>query len=155
MSHYSRDQLVNRLIRAGELEVEGADQSEIDSYFDTDRFRFHGPDGFESDYDGLTAYFRSLREAFTDRSIERGIVIVEGNRIACQTWIRGTFVRPFTASPAGTVQPNGRQVVMDLLNLFEFDDQGRIVEEHVRTDNRSLLRQLGQRPVLDPAESSV
>lgn len=32
---------------------------------------------------------------------------------------------------------------MDLMNLFRFDDQGRVVEEFVRTDNRSFLRQLG------------
>jgi hypothetical protein len=32
---------------------------------------------------------------------------------------------------------------MDLMNIFRFDDNGRIVEEWVRTDNRSLLRQLG------------
>jgi hypothetical protein len=32
---------------------------------------------------------------------------------------------------------------MDLMSLFRFDDQGRLVEEHVRTDYRSFLRQLG------------
>jgi hypothetical protein len=32
---------------------------------------------------------------------------------------------------------------MDLMNIFRFDDDGRIVEEWVRTDNRSFLRQLG------------
>jgi hypothetical protein len=29
------------------------------------------------------------------------------------------------------------------MNMFRFDDQGRIVEEWVRTDYRSFLRQLG------------
>ena len=29
------------------------------------------------------------------------------------------------------------------INIFRFDDEGRIAEEWVRTDNRSLLRQLG------------
>jgi hypothetical protein len=33
--------------------------------------------------------------------------------------------------------------VWDLLNLFRFDDEGRLVEEWVRTDYRSFLRQLG------------
>jgi hypothetical protein len=32
---------------------------------------------------------------------------------------------------------------MDLMKIFRFDDDGRIAEEWVRTDNRSLLRQLG------------
>jgi hypothetical protein len=32
---------------------------------------------------------------------------------------------------------------MDLINIFRFDDDGRLIEEFVRTDYRSLLRQLG------------
>jgi hypothetical protein len=52
-------------------------------------------------------------------------------------------VRPFTHSPAGTLPPNGARVVMDLINIFRFDTHGRMVEEFVRPDYRSLLRQLG------------
>jgi hypothetical protein len=56
----------------------GGHQVETDSYFDTSRFLFHGPGGFETDYSGLTNYFKSVRAAFDDRSIRRGIIIVEG-----------------------------------------------------------------------------
>jgi hypothetical protein len=58
-------------------------------------------------------------------------------------WIEGTFAREFASSPAGALPPNGRRVVWDLMNIFRFDDQGRLVEEWVRTDSRSFLRQLG------------
>ena len=139
----TRDELISRLITAGELEVSGGDQTEIDSYFDTSNFRFHGPDGFEADYAGLTNYFRSIRAAFDDRSIRRGIIVAEGNCIACQTWIEGRFVREFALSPVGALAPNGQRVVWDLMNMFRIDDQGRLVEEWVRTDYRSFLRQLG------------
>jgi predicted ester cyclase len=139
----TRAELVTRLVKAGEVEVLGAEQSEIDSYFDTKQFRFHGPDGFEADYAGLTAYFKSIRAAFDDRSIRRGIMVAEGEYIACQTWIEGRFVRTFAQSPAGALPPNGRHVVWDLMSLFKFDDHGRLVEEWVRTDYRSFLRQLG------------
>ncbi len=138
-----QDELVARLIRAGELEVSGDDQAEADSYFDAESYRFHGPDGFESDYAGLAAYFASIRSAFDHRSIRRGIVVAEGLDVACQTWIEGTFVREFTQSPVGPLPPNGQRVVWDLSNIFRFDDQGRLVEEWVRADNRSFLRQLG------------
>ena len=77
------------------------------------------------------------------RTIRRGIIIAEGQDIAGQTSIEGTFAQPFTQSPAGRLEPTGARVVMDLMNIFRFDDDGRIVEEWVRTDNRSLLRQLG------------
>jgi predicted ester cyclase len=134
---------VERLVRAGELEVSGEDQDKADTYFDTENFAFHGPGGFDADYAGLTDYFRSLRAAFDDRVIRRGIIVAEGEYIACQTWIEGTFARPFTHSPAGRLEPTGARVVMDLMNIFRFDNEGRLVEEYVRTDNRSLLRQLG------------
>jgi hypothetical protein len=143
MPRHTRDELIARLVRAGELEVSGDDQREVDSYFDTENFQFHGPDGFDADYGGLTEYFRSLRAAFDDRSIRRAIIVAEGEYIACQTWIEGTFVRPFTQSPAGPVEPTGARVVMDLMNIFRFDDDGRLIEEFVRTDYRSFLRQLG------------
>lgn len=87
--------------------VSGEDQDEADTYFDTKNFAFHGPDGFDADYAGLTEYFRSLRAAFDDRTIRRGIIVAEGEYIACQTWIEGTFVRPFTQSPAGRLEPSG------------------------------------------------
>jgi predicted ester cyclase len=139
----TRDELVAHLTRAGELEVSGEDQAETDSYFNTTSYRFHGPDGFEADYAGLTNYFKAIRAAFDDRSIRRGIIVAEGEYIACQTWIEGRFVREFTHSPAGPLPPNGQRIVWDLLNVFRFDDHGRLVEEWVRTDYRSFLRQLG------------
>lgn len=141
---YTRDELVARLVRAGELEVSGEDPAEAATYFDTEEFRFHGPDGVESDFAGLDAYFASVREAFDDRSIRRGVVLVEGDHVACQTWIEGTFVREFTQSPVGPLPPNGERVVFDLINIFRFDDRGRLVEEWVRTDNRGLLNRLGR-----------
>jgi len=33
----------------------------------TTSYRFHGPDGFEADYAGLTNYFKAIRGAFNDR----------------------------------------------------------------------------------------
>jgi predicted ester cyclase len=95
------------------------------------------------DYEGLKGYFASLRAAFDDLTISRGIVIVEGDFVACQTTIEGTFVREFTHSPVGPLPPNDRRVAFELMNIFRYDDQGRLVEDWVQTDNRSRLRQLG------------
>jgi hypothetical protein len=74
-------------------------------------------------------YFKAVRAAFEDRSIRRGIIVADGEFVACQTWIEGTFVREFTQSPAGALPPNGKRIVWDLMNIFRFDDHGRLVEE--------------------------
>ena len=139
----TKDALIARLIKAGEVLVAGAPADEIVSYFDTETYRFYAPDGFEADFAGLSDYFVSLREAFDDRSIRRGIILVDGTTVACQTWIEGTFARDFTKSPVGLLPPNGARVTFELINIFKFDDRGRIVEEIIQTDNRGVLRQLG------------
>jgi predicted ester cyclase len=95
------------------------------------------------DYEGLKGYFASLRAAFDDLTISRGIVVVERDYVACQTTITGTFVREFTRSPVGPLPPNGRRIVFELMNIFRYDEQGRLAEEWVQTDNRSRPRQLG------------
>jgi predicted ester cyclase len=137
-----REERVARLIRIGEQEVSGEDEAEVDAYFALD-YAFHGPDGAEMDDEGLKRYFASLRAAFDALTISRGVMVVEGDYIACQTTIAGTFVREFTRSPVGPLPPNGRLVVFELINIFRYDDRGRVVEEWVQTDNRSRLRQLG------------
>jgi predicted ester cyclase len=131
-----------RLICLGEQGLTGEDDAEVDACFAPD-LAFHGPDGAELDYEGLKGYFASLRAPFDDLTISRGIMVVEGDYIACQTTIAGTFAREFTRSPVGPLPPNGSRVVFELINIFRYDDQGRIAEEWVQTDNRSRLRQLG------------
>ncbi len=138
---YTRDELVARLVRAGEIEVSGEDIETVGNYF-APEFEFTGPGGFVADLAGLSDYFAALRAAFESRSIRRGITVVEGNTIACQTWIEGTFVREFTHSPVGPLQPNGQRVVWQLLNIFEMDDRGRILKEWASTDNATVLDQL-------------
>ena len=138
---YTRDELVARLVRAGEIEVSGEDIETVGDYF-APGFEFNGPGGFVADFNGLSDYFASVRAAFTDRSIRRGIMLVDGNTIACQTWIEGTFVREFTQSPVGLLQSNGRKIGWQLLNIFVMDDQGRIRQEWASTDNATVLAQL-------------
>jgi predicted ester cyclase len=132
---------VQGLIRIGELEVSGEGEAEVDAYFAPD-FAWHGPDGAELDYEGLKGYFAALRAAFDDLTISRGIIVVEGDYVACQTTIAGTFVREFTHSPVGPLPPNGNRIVFELMNIFRYDEEGRLAEEWVQTDHRSRLREL-------------
>jgi hypothetical protein len=64
--------------------------------------------GAESYHQGLKGYFASLQAAFDDLTITRGIIIADGDYVACQTKISGTFAREFTHAPVGPRRPNGR-----------------------------------------------
>ena len=139
---YSREELVARMIRAGELELSGEEAGELRGYF-ADGYIFRGPGGIEMDVDGLLAYFEQVRRAFDNRTITRGVIIVEGNNMACQTRIEGDFVREFPATPVGPLPPNGRRITFDLHNIFRFDDDGRFVMDSVRYDNWDVLAQMG------------
>ena len=78
-------ELVSRMVRAGELEVSGGDQAEIDTYFNQENFRFHGPGGFETDYAALTAYFESLRAAWKPLVSRSGGIPLKRQRTAVLT----------------------------------------------------------------------
>ena len=74
--------LTNRLIKAGELLVSVENKEELNTYFDTDNFCFHGP-GFDTDYNGLISFFKAMQDAFIPLTIKRGIIVEQNNYIAC------------------------------------------------------------------------
>jgi hypothetical protein len=51
--------------------------------------------------------------------------------------------RALTHSPVGPLPPNGQRVTFQLMNIFRYDDQDRLAEEWIHTDQRSVLTQLG------------
>jgi hypothetical protein len=48
------------------------------------------------------------------------------------------FANVFTLSPVGPLQPNGKQVEWEIMNLFRYDGEGRLAEEC--TDLRSGVK---------------
>jgi predicted ester cyclase len=46
-------------------------------------------------------------------------------------------------------QPNGQHVRFEVVNIFRYDGEGRLLEEWVQVDNLGLLRQLGVRTSSD------
>ena len=138
----SRAERVMRLVRVGEQEVSGEDQAEVDAYF-APHYAFHGPDGAEMDYEGLKGYFASLRAAFDGLSIGRGSWSSSVTTSRVRRRSQGPSLREFTRSPVGPLPPNGRRVVFELINIFRYDDRGRVAEEWVQKDIRCRLRQLG------------
>ena len=54
----------------------------------------------------------------------------------------GRFDKEFAYTPIGAVEPNGQQVQWELINIFRYTDEGRLLEEWVQTDTYEFLRQL-------------
>lgn len=137
----NRDEIVQGLVRIGEQAIVRENDAALDAYFAED-FVFHGPGG-DLDYPTLKRYFAAERQAFTSFTITREHIVVEGNFVAAQTTFAGVFEREFSQSPVGPLPPTGKPFTQTLLNIFRYDENGKLTEEWVQYDVRSLLAQLG------------
>lgn len=133
------------LIKVGEMEASSTEYEQAAPFFDP-AFQFHGPGDFDTDYEGLSAYFASLRNAFEHLEIGRAIVFGEGDYLAARTQFSGRFTKTFTMSPIGPIEPNGRMIRWEVMNIFRYNNAGQLAEEWVQSDASSFLRQL-QAPV--------
>ena len=133
--------LARDLIRIGNEAIAREDGLALRAYFRED-YVFHGP-GADLGFDELSAYFASLRSAFGGLRLVREQIIVDGNFLAARTAFSGDFTGLFTHSPIGPVEPTGQHLEWEVIGTFRYDDEGRLAEEWVQTDYRSLLTKLG------------
>jgi predicted ester cyclase len=132
--------LANDLIRIGDEAIACEDDAALRAYF-ADDYVFHGPGG-DLGFDELSAYFTSLRAAFSGLRLVREQIIADGNFLAARTTFSGDFTGVFASSPIGPVEPTGQHLEWELIGTFRYDD-GRLAEEWVQTDYRSFLTKLG------------
>ena len=133
--------LARDLVRIGDEAIAREDDAKLRAYY-TEDYVFHGPGGDLSS-DQLSAYFGSLRAAFTGLRLVREQIIVESRFLAARTTFSGDFTGVFTYSPIGPVRPTGQHLEWELIGTFRYDDEGRLAEEWVQTDYRSFLAKLG------------
>jgi predicted ester cyclase len=140
MAAPDRDSLAKGLVSIGEDAIAKSNDALLDDYF-TDDYKLHSPAG-DFNRDEIKAYFAALRESFTDFTISRAQILVDGNVVASRTVMAGRFAKEFAYTPIGTVEPNGQLVRWELINIFRYTAKGRLVEEWVQTDTYGFLRQL-------------
>jgi predicted ester cyclase len=133
--------LARDLIRIGDEAIAREDDTALRAYYRHD-YVFHGP-GADLSFDQLRAYFASLRAAFSNLRLVREQIIADGSFLAARTTFSGDFTGVFTYSPIGPVEPTGHHLEWELIGTFRYDDGGRLAEEWVQTDYRSLLTKLG------------
>src|SRR6185295_2655472 len=128
----SNTPLARDLIRIGDEAIAREDNAGLRAYF-ADDYAFHGPGG-DLGFDELSAYFASLRAAFSDLQLVREQIVVDANFLAARTTFSGDFTGVFTYSPIGPVEPTGQHLEWEVLGTFRYDDRGRLAEEGVQTD---------------------
>jgi Predicted ester cyclase len=141
MAPADRSSLVSGLVRIGEDAIAKRNDALLDDYY-TDDYKLHSPAG-DLNRDEIKAYFAALRESFSGFTMSRAQVLVDGTVVAARTVMAGRFDREFAYTPIGIVEPNGQDVQWELINIFRYTDDGRLVEEWVQTDTYDFLRQLG------------
>lgn len=109
-----------------------------------DDYALHSPLG-DLDRDGVIGFFSALHTSLTDFKAIRDQVIVEGKFGATRTTITGTFDKDFP-SPLGVLKPNHKPVVIVIINMFRFNDDGLIAEEWAQFDALGFFTQLGAMP---------
>ena len=133
--------LARGLMRIGNEAIAREDEANLRDYYAED-YLFHGPGG-DLGFDGLSAYFASLRAAFSDLRLVREQIITDGKYLAARTTFSGNFTSVFTFSPIGPVGPTGQHVEWEVIHTFRYHDDGRLAEEWAQTDSRTLLTKLG------------
>ena len=141
MTTPERESLATGLVNIGEEAVAKSNDALFYDYY-TEDYQLHSPAGAFNRAE-IRGYFAALRESFTDFTISRAQDLVDGNFVTARTVMAGRFEREFAYTPIGTVKPNGQQVQWELINIFRYTDEGRLVEEWVQTDTYDFLRQLG------------
>jgi predicted ester cyclase len=141
----SLSQRARNLIRIGMDGIARENETAMSAFFHP-HYRFHGPGGSEFDREQLWTYFAACRAAFDDFAVTRQALVSDGaDYLAARTRFAGIFARPFTASPKGTLQPNGKRFQYLLLNIFRYAADDRLAEEWVQYDVQDFLAQLQAR----------
>jgi predicted ester cyclase len=144
MAQPDRQALADGLVRIGEDAVARNNDRLLDEYF-TDDYVLHSPAG-EFNRDQIKAYFAALRASFSEFTISRAQILVDGNYVGAPTVMAGRFDNDFAYTPVGNVTATGKRVRWELHNIFRYTDDGQLAEEWVQTDTVEFLRQLGAAP---------
>jgi len=130
-----RDSLADGLVRIGEEAVAKSNDAMFYDYF-TEDYVLHSPAG-DFNRDEIKTYFAALRESFTDFTISRAQILVDGNFVTARTVMAGRFDKEFAYTPIGTVEPNGQRVQWELINIFRYQRRrppcrGVVTDGHLR-----------------------
>jgi steroid delta-isomerase-like uncharacterized protein len=94
---------------------------------------------------GVIQNFRMLLTAFPDMRMDVEDVIASGDKAVARVLITGTHKGPFMGLPA-----TGKTVVLNLIDITRFGDDGLAREHWGVADQLALMQQLGLIPAGSP-----
>jgi predicted ester cyclase len=97
--------------------------------------------GLSPTKDGVLDYFRLLLTAFPDMRMDVEDLMSDGDKTVARVRATATHDGEFMG-----LQPTGKQVDMQLIDIMRFDDDGLVREHWGVADMFSLMQQLGAIP---------
>jgi steroid delta-isomerase-like uncharacterized protein len=132
----------NENVAAIESAVAQMNAGNVDGYLElyADDLTVHGyPPGVEGKA-GVSEFYRSFRNAFSDFELKVEDVLTDGDKVAGRYTIRGTHSGELMGVPG-----SGNKVDISGQSFFRFRD-GRVVERWQSLDGAALLTQIGALP---------
>ena len=80
--------------------------------------------------------------AMPDFKLKLTLVLIEGNHIAFEGVVKGTFTGPLI-TPEGEIPPTGRSAKLGFVFISRVNDDGLIEEDRTYYDNLDFMKQLG------------
>lgn len=127
-------ELIRRLHRAL---LESRDLATVDEFFADGFVSHNNPPELPPGLAGVKRFFEMFRDAFPDLEVTIDELVVEGDRVAVATTMRGTHRGELMNLP-----PTGKRVSVTGIDMVRIED-GKIVEHRGLTDTVGLMRQLG------------
>ena len=132
----------NDNVAAIESAVAQMNAGNVDGYLElyADDLTVHGyPPGVEGKA-GVSEFYRSFRNAFSDFELAAQDVLAEGDKVAVRYTIRGTHSDELLGVPA-----SGNKVEVEGQSFFRFEN-GRVAERWQSLDVMTLMQQIGALP---------
>ena len=132
----------NDNVAAIESAVTQMNAGNVDGYLElyADDLTVHGyPPGVEGKA-GVSEFYRSFRNAFSDFELAAQDVLAEGDKVAVRYTIRGTHSGELMGVPG-----SGNKVEVEGQSFFRFES-GRVAERWQSLDGVPLMQQIGALP---------
>ena len=135
MDHAATARRLYDLINAGDIDAFG-------DLLADDFVEHEEMPGLAPSKDGVKSFFRMQLAGFPDLRLDVADVIADGDKVVARVRYTGTQDGEFMGMPA-----TGTSVDVQLIDIFRFDDDGRVIEHWGVIDLLTMMEQLGGVPV--------